>query len=97
LDTVAPLITLLQATKASPGALPTAKGRANFKVSDNASGIKHYTAQINKQWSLLSYDVKSGKMWLDFPSSLSKGIHNVEIFVTDRSGNQSVLKQQFVK
>jgi murein DD-endopeptidase MepM/ murein hydrolase activator NlpD len=97
LDTVAPVITLLQATKTSPGALPTAKGRANFKVSDNASGIKHYTAQINKQWSLLSYDVKSGKMWLDFPSSLPKGIHNVEIFVTDRSGNQSVLKQQFVK
>lgn len=96
-DTVAPIVQFQRPKKQAATVLPSATGKANFKVSESISGIGYYTAFINEEWTLLAYDSKLGMMWLVFDPKLPKGTHDVRVEVSDKAGNKTVLKQKFVK
>jgi len=96
-DTVAPAVIFQKPKNLAAGALPPATGKARFKVNDSMSGIYHYTAFLNGEWTLLQYDGKSSIMWVEFDPLLAKGKHELIVEVTDKVGNKTVLKQGFVK
>ena len=96
-DTVAPGVIYQKPKNLAVGALPPATGKARFKVNDSMSGIHHYTAFLNGEWTLLQFDGKSSIMWVEFDPLLAKGKHELIVEVADKVGNKTVLKQSFVK
>lgn len=92
-----PILNFIKPKNLAEGALPSATGKASFAASDKLSGIARYSASLNGNWILLPYDAKSGKMWVEFPANLPKGTHELIVTVSDKCGNQTVLKQKFLK
>ena len=68
------------------------------KISDKKSGINSYRGQINEEWILMEYNVKSGVLTYDFSDkSFPDGKHNLKVVVTDNAGNESTLNASFFR
>lgn len=93
LDTIAPEIT------------PLWKGEADFSrekdlriaIQDNLSGIGKYEGYIDNQWALFEYDPKNDLLYYSFDEKrIPKGsAHELELYVTDKRGNTSLLHTTF--
>jgi hypothetical protein len=61
----------------------------NFKIGDNLSGIKSYSASIDRKWILTSYKRKRNRLVVSLPEieGLTQGTHDLEIEVVDERGN----------
>ena len=61
-----------------------------FKIYDNLSGIKKYTAFIDGRWVLFEYDKKNDLLthYFDDPNAYGE-LHELELFVEDEKGNIS--------
>jgi hypothetical protein len=62
-----------------------------FKISDDLSGIKSYSASLNGDWILTEYDRKKG-VWnvsLSEKKNLSRGTHKLVIEVIDQKENKN--------
>lgn len=62
-----------------------------FKISDDLSGIKSYSATLDGEWILTEYDRKKGK-WnisLSEKKNLSKGTHKLILEVIDNKKNSN--------
>lgn len=62
-----------------------------FKISDDLSGIKSYSATLNGEWILTRYERKKG-LWrisLSEKENLVKGTHKLELEVMDERGNRN--------
>ena len=61
----------------------------NFKIRDNLSGIKSYSASIDRKWILTSYKRKRNRLVVSLSEieELTQGTHDLEIEVVDKRGN----------
>ncbi|MDB4089503.1 hypothetical protein N9544_07785, partial [Flavobacteriales bacterium] len=61
----------------------------SFKIGDNLSGIKSYSASLDGEWILSTYKRKRNKLVVSLSEKegLTKGSHNLEIEVIDERGN----------
>ena len=61
----------------------------NFKIGDNLSGIKSYSASIDRKWILTSYKRKRNRLVVSLSEieGLTQGTHDLEIEVVDERGN----------
>ncbi len=75
----------------------TMGSRANFKISDNLSGIQAFNGYIDGKWVLMEYDAKTASLWHTFEPDLSKGKHEFKLMVSDAKGNESVYRVNFLK
>lgn len=63
-----------------------------FVMIDNLSGISKYNLFINDKWVLAEYDGKSDLLTYWFDAETPTGEMKIELKVSDRVGNESVLK-----
>ena len=68
-----------------------------FKVSDNLSGIKKYTATLDGNWILLQYDPKKNKMYYRIDNHFPKGKHRFQLKLTDSKGNTRIVKMNLIR
>jgi hypothetical protein len=68
-----------------------------FHIDDSFSGIRKYTATIDKRWALFEYDPKNDRIsYAIDPEKLSKNeSHTLEITVTDSRNNVTTFKSYF--
>lgn len=93
IDTVAPFITPLNINEGK-NMKPTPK--AEFSIGDNLSGIKSYKAYINGKWILSHYNVKKGKLSINFiEEKIPEGKHQLDIILTDERNNVTNYKVNF--
>ncbi|HEY3404777.1 MAG TPA: M23 family metallopeptidase [Ohtaekwangia sp.] len=67
---------------------------ARFKIKDNLSGIAKYEATLNGQWLLMLYDSKIATIWSERKDKSIPLKGDLELVVTDNSGNKTVYKQK---
>ncbi|MEO0404794.1 MAG: hypothetical protein AAF193_07985, partial [Bacteroidota bacterium] len=86
MDTIAPRVKLItELTENS-------KGKIQFKVTDDLSGIEHYDAYLNGKWILLSWEPKRARMWLNLdqlPNARLKKNNQLKLVIEDERGNVS--------
>lgn len=84
IDTTAPNIRPLMAAKEV-----FSKGRFEFRVSDDLSGVQTFNAYYNGKWVLMNYDPKRNYMWGDFGEFLYTNADQQElkVVVEDERGN----------
>jgi len=63
-----------------------------FVMTDNLSGINKYSLFINDKWVLAEYDGKSDLLTYWFDSETPTGELKVELKVSDKVGNEPLLK-----
>lgn len=85
-DTTPPRITPINI---SNGKSLSGVGRIQFKISDNLSGIKTFSAKIDGNWVLMEYDAKSASLWHTFDDRTARGRHDFQLIVTDMKSNIS--------
>ena len=94
-DTIAPTITPLRIIKDK---WLTKYKSIEFKIGDNLSGIKSYTATLNGKWILFEYDYKARKITHIFdPAFLLEGRNELKITVSDNVGNSAIFETQFFR
>ncbi len=88
IDTVAPVITELN--RAS-----WAKSRKiSFKVTDNLSGIKSWTAFLDDKFILFELDAKKSLLFCTYdPKRMKAGSGKLKLSVLDGCGNESIYEQ----
>ena len=70
------------------------KGDIQLSIRDRLSGIKTYTATINKRWLLMSYDPKNGRLTsIQRPSSKIPLKGELFVLVEDQCGNRTKLRR----
>lgn len=67
--------------------------RFSFRVSDNLSGIKSYTASVDDKWVLIEYEPKTSHMFGTIPDWVKSGKHVFKIVVIDERGNRSEVER----
>lgn len=68
------------------------------KISDNGSGIKSYRGEINGEWILMEYNVKTGFLTYNLSDkTFADTKHHLTVKVTDNVGNTTILKTNFYK
>ncbi len=97
-DTTAPVVTpsnfdLKSTSQTSFAALKSIQ----FKMSDNFSGIASYSAYIDGNWVLMEYEPKKKLLWYTFDEHCGKGKHSLMLTVTDKVGNVTVYKKDFIR
>lgn len=72
--------------------------KISFKIGDNLSGIKSYSASIDGKWILTSYKRKRNRLVVSLSEAegLTPGTHDLEIEVVDEKGNSNVMKTEIV-
>ncbi len=93
-DTIAPII---KNQNVYNGKNITKQKSINFKVTDDLSGIKKYTASLDGKWILLAYDPKKRNMYYLIDDHFPKGKHLFKITVTDAKGNRSSVKMNLTR
>ncbi len=75
----------------------TKRGRVEFKISDNLSGIESFRGEIDGKWVMFEYDGKNALLSYKLESSrVTKGKrHKVKMIVTDACGNKATLTETF--
>lgn len=91
-DTIAPRIIPLNL---NDGKSMTGISKMIFKIADNLSGIGSFTGKIDGEWVLMEYDQKSATLWHQFDEKTKPGKHVFELTVSDKKGNQSIVKASF--
>ncbi|HSH65345.1 MAG TPA: hypothetical protein VLB84_05975, partial [Bacteroidia bacterium] len=66
-----------------------------FRSTDDLSGIKKYRATIDGSWVLCEYDAKNDLLFHTFDDSVSEGVHQFKLEVTDDKGNSKEWKMMF--
>jgi hypothetical protein len=72
----------------------------NFKIGDNLSGIKYYSASIDGEWILTKFKRKRNRLVVSLSEveGLALGTHDLEIEVVDERGNSNLKRMKiFVK
>lgn len=93
-DTTAPSI---RPQNIANGKNMAAVSRANFKISDDLSGIQSFNGYIDGNWVLMEYDPKTSSLWHTFEPDLGKGQHRFKLEVTDGKGNLSTFEANFTR
>ncbi|WP_207427129.1 M23 family metallopeptidase [Pedobacter sp. SYSU D00535] len=93
-DTVPPSIRPVNISDAK-----SMKGLASivFKISDNLSGIRSYSATIDGQWVLMEFDAKTATLKHSFDYRTSSGKHLFQLIVTDMKMNSRTYTASFYK
>ncbi|MCB9169118.1 MAG: peptidoglycan DD-metalloendopeptidase family protein [Flavobacteriales bacterium] len=76
------------------------RGRTAFqvRVDDDLSGIDSWTATLDGNWVLMTYDPKQHRLTHTFDShSAGAGDRQFHLEVTDERGNRTVLDRQFIR
>jgi hypothetical protein len=73
------------------------QSKISFKVSDNLSGIKKYTATLDGKWILMEYDPKKNRMYYNIDQHFPKGKHIFKLLLQDSKGNQAVVKMNLIR
>jgi len=73
--------------------------RLAFTIKDNLSGISNYAGTIDGQWVLFEYDPKQDLLYYEFdPDRMKFGQeHELKLIVSDKKGNVTVYKLDFLK
>lgn len=82
-DSIPPLIKLLVSGKKS----------LRFAISDNLSGISFYQARLDGKFLLMNFEHKTGVLEAVFPDEESNGPKEIELEVSDKTGNVSKFKK----
>lgn len=93
-DTIAPTI---RPQNIAPGKNMAAVSRADFKISDDLSGIQSFNGYIDGEWILMEFDPKTSSLWHTFEPDLAKGQHRFKLEVVDGKGNTSVFEANFTR
>ncbi|MCD7963468.1 MAG: M23 family metallopeptidase [Rikenellaceae bacterium] len=93
-DTIPPKIT----PEFTNNADLSGNSKFSFKITDELSGIKSYSATIDGQWALFEYDKKNNRITHYFRHArYDKGeTHNLSLTVTDNMGNSTTEKYTFI-
>ncbi len=74
------------------------KRKISFKIKDNLSGIKEYSAKIDKKNIIFTYDKKNNRISYVFDRHIdNNNKHNLEIIISDKKNNKTVYKTIFFK
>ncbi len=73
-------------------------GRVMFRIKDNESGIRSYKGRIDGAYALFGLEIMTNRIicTLDPRHVRKGGRHVVEVTVTDRCGNETVVTETFV-
>ena len=81
-------------------ALNSLKGQKSirFSIDDELSGIKSYKGLIDEKWVLFEYDEKNKLLFYTFDKKrlISGRKHKLQLIVTDKIGNKSNFKEEFI-
>lgn len=93
-DTVPPMIKPLGF---SSGANLSGAGQLKFMIEDSLSGISGYKGFIDNEWVLFEYDPKNKLLVYEFDKErVKQGTnHELELYISDRAGNNSVFHTTF--
>ncbi|NLP58720.1 M23 family metallopeptidase [Lutibacter sp. B1] len=68
------------------------------KIFDNESGIKSFRGEIDGEWILMEYNIKTNTLNYNLSDkSFSEAKHNLKVIVTDNVGNTSTLNATFYR
>jgi len=91
IDTIAPRISNVNFANSMQG-----RNSFSFKISDELSGIKHYSMHIDDKWVLGEYVPKRNRITYRFDKErLKKGEHVFKLVVVDERGNRSEFEGDF--
>ncbi|SEI70780.1 Peptidase family M23 [Dyadobacter sp. SG02] len=85
-DTVPPRVRLVEHSKKS----------IRGYIGDGLSGIANFKALVNGEWVLLNYDFKKGYIWSEKLDENQVFDGELELEVTDRAGNSTILRTELV-
>jgi hypothetical protein len=69
-----------------------------FKIQDSGSGIKNYTAFLDDNWILLTYNPKNNSLTYDFNDIPLEGAeHRINLIVEDQVGNKTEYSAVFFR
>ncbi|MGL4852270.1 MAG: M23 family metallopeptidase [Phocaeicola sp.] len=89
IDTLPPRITPLNQKQWTTGDI-------QFRVKDDETGIESYKAYVDGEFVLFGYDLKSNRLLLKDSNRLKVGKNRrLELYVTDRCGNETVVEYLF--
>ncbi|MCU0457007.1 MAG: M23 family metallopeptidase [Bacteroidales bacterium] len=94
IDTVPPAI---NANGLSDGADLSGRKDMRVRITDDLSGIKGYTPEIDGKWALFEYDQKNNVLIYRFDPEYitSNSNHTLTLKVTDNRDNESVFRSSF--
>ena len=68
------------------------------KISDKDSGIKSYRGEIDGEWILMEYNVKTGLLTYNLnDKKFTKAKHEIKVIVIDNVGNTTTLNATFFR
>ena len=72
------------------------KGYFKFSISDAGSGIKSYRAEVDGKFMPMAFDGKYRRLTAKVPvKRFGKGKHTFKLIVTDKVGNERILRYNF--
>lgn len=87
LDTVAPEI--IPSKYSASGAILNSRSGLRYTIRDSRAGVATYTATLNGEWILATYDAKNAALTIDVSESgFKKGKNELIIAVDDYCGNR---------
>lgn len=84
-DTMAPKIRLLSKNRDA----------FRFYVGDDLSGIRAFRATVDSAWVLMNYEAKTGRLWSEKLDSTAAFRGQLQLQVSDNSGNTAIFSQDF--
>ena len=66
-------------------------------IDDKESGIKTFRSEIDGKWVLMEYDYKRKLLTYIIQQDLEKGKHTFKLKVSDKIGNSTIYKADFVR
>ena len=66
-----------------------------FTISDNLSGVKHYSATVDGKWMLMEFNKRDRLITGDVTNITQNQTHQIELTVTDEKGNESKFSDTF--
>ncbi|MBN1107973.1 MAG: M23 family metallopeptidase [Bacteroidales bacterium] len=94
IDTVAPVI---NANGLKTGSDLRGRRELRIRITDDLSGINTYEGYIDGNWALFEYDQKNNVLVYKFDKEriTADSIHSLELKVTDKKNNETVLHTDF--
>lgn len=73
--------------------------RMSFKVSDNMNIDKflEFRAEVDGNWILMNYDIKSKYLTHYFDERITAGEHELKLMVKDNQGNEQIFQAKFLR
>ncbi len=69
--------------------------RMTFRIKDDFSGLKSYSATVDGEWILMEFDEKNALLYHKFDGSIPKGKHSLVVTITDMRDNVKTYKKEF--